>query len=431
MIDVRALDLDNYISSAGASDWVQNTGFFIKSSIRESFPTAGYYYQSPYVTPDMLLLNVGCATGLKYSLDNPATTKWEDRNWTDFPTMLFKEANCHGGVKGMDWCCQFVNKLSFFQNTDIREAYTDRFGNDVVNAVIKSNAYLQTLSTNIQKTDNFNSLFRSLGENDVDFIDKTVSPNYSIAYGKPLFFIGLDGKINYTSVNRILNDGAMPKLYISLGELQDKLSEKFLKEKVKSLMGSDNYSKCTSQNYDMLLGENDKWKHIKPVMYYSRFDLPNTSSSTEISYKPVTDKETFYPLDDATFTQIKGTESDSISNTANSTVLYEAKNCFDSSEDFVKIKVEVKDLTDINTLVVAGDKVVITTPYPYSVYNGVYVVEDITYVTKSNLTSMLVTCIRPNIDLSWSETLGDLKDSEEFKFMFAPIPNRNIFYKSK
>ena len=430
MIDVRALDLDNYIERNGASSVVQNTGFFIKSSIREPLPVAGYYYQSPYVTPDMLLLNVGCSTGIKYSLDD-ASVKWKDKNWTDFPTMLFKEANCHGGVKGMDWCLHFVNKLSFFQNSDIREAYTDHFGNDVVDSVIKSNSYLQTLQKNIQKTDNFNTLFRSLGENDINFINETVSPNFSIAYGKPLFFIGLDGRINYTSINRILNDSYMPKLHVSLGELHDKVSEQFVKSKVESLMGSDKYSSCASQNYDIGLGENDKWKHIKPVMYYSRFDLPNTSSSTEITYKPVTDKETFYPLDSMTFTQIKGTESDSIFNKANSTVLYEAKNVFDSSEDFLKIKIEIKDLSNIHTLVLAGDKVVITTPYPYSIYNGVYVIEDITYAVKSNLTSMVITCIRPNIDLSWSETLGDLKDSEEFKFAFAPIPNRNIFYKAQ
>lgn len=427
MIDVRALDLDNFIEANGAKDVVTPMGFFIKSSIREAMPVAGYYYTSGYVTPDMLLLNVGSAVGLKYSLD-PANTEWKNRNWNDFPSMLFKNAKCHGGVKGMDWTLNFINKLSFFQNSDIREAYTDRFGNDVINAVIKSNSYLQNLQTNIQKTDNFNSLFRSLGENDIEFINETVSPNFSIAYGKPLFFIGLDGKINYTSINRILNDSYMPKLQLSLGEIHDKVSKAFTKSKVESLMGSDKYSRCSTNNYDIDLGGEDGWKHIKPVMYYSRFDLPNSVASTEISYQPVTDKETFYPLDNMVFTQIRSTESGSIFNKANSTVLYEAKNMFESSEDFVRIRAEVKDLTEINELVLAGDKVVITTPYPYSVYNGIYAIEDITYVSKSNLTSMIITCIRPNIDLSWSDTLGDLKDSEEFQFKYAPTPNRSLFY---
>ena len=87
-------------------------------------------------------------------------------------------------------------------------------------------------------------------------------------------------------------------------------------------------------------------------------------------------------------------------------------------------------MTKINTLVLAGDKTVITTPYPYSILNGTYVIEEVVYVTKSNLTSMVITCVRPNVDLSWAELLGVMKDSEEFKFKFAPIPNSSLFYKS-
>ena len=97
---------------------------------------------------------------------------------------------------------------------------------------------------------------------------------------------------------------------------------------------------------------------------------------------------------------------------------------FESSEDFVRIRAEVKDLTEINELVLAGDKVVITTPYPYSVYNGIYAIEDITYVSKSNLTSMIITCIRPNIDLSWSDNIK----KEEVQIVLKRLPEKWVLY---
>ena len=128
------------------------------------------------------------------------------------------------------------------------------------------------------------------------------------------------------------------------------------------------------------------------------------------------------------YTMTKTSRSFAAVNRPESTFAYEAKNYVYDANDLISIEATITVFNDLHELILAGDVVTVLTKYPYSPYNGNYVVEMVEYGMEQTSPFLKLRLIRPNLDLNWVDGLKKSKDSQDFSFPFAPAFNKGLYY---
>lgn len=414
---------------------IKLTGYHLYSSIYETTPKLSFSYLPDYTTPDMLGLAFGSSFPIRWKteLSFEEATKDENniKNYTDpkdLAGMCVQEISEEGEKAGEDvTTVTCTGEFDFAQNTALRKAYTKKFGQEIVKDVLQSNGALQSYEQNIQKTDNSNTILRTVGETDEDFIKNAVASQYTINNGRPLFFTSLDRKVHFTSVNNIIDNVKKTRVVIHMGDVNDKLSEEFVNSTLKNYIDKKNCIHLTAGPHKFRIGGKQHVKNIKPSIFYTNFEN-GTNTTTGLTFKPALKKKFYYPVDLMSYTMTKASRSFAAVNRPESTFSYEAKNYVYDSNDLISIDVTIPIFSNLHELILAGDTVTVITKYPYSPYNGNYVVAMVEYGMEQTSPFLKLKLIRPNLDLTWTEGLKKSKDSEDFSFPFAPAFNKNLYY---
>lgn len=431
MIDIRFKFLDEKVDASAGR--MNIDGYQIYSSIYKPFPTVRYTYKTDYVMPDMLNCLIGQNNSLQYCI-NP--TRGPDDEWINIGDVYLTSMELDGDKSTMKVSLLYNGAIDLYQVSDVIKSYKEKYGNEIVEDVINSNNRLQSYTKDFQKTDNYSTAYRSLGESDLQFILDTLCSDFTINGGKPLFFVGLDNVMHFTSVNSLLSKStgmglseknSLPTLYIDLGVKEGELTTPFLQSMVKDFMSQD-YDKVVSSDFTMSIGGNKTYKNLKPALYFSSFTSPHESQTEKLSYLPATNDVQYYPISKFVYNTVDSTTTDVAKNRPNQNIVFEGQNAFPSIENLITIKTTIDNLNEINRLILAGDKVMITTPYAYSMYNGVYIISEIEYYLENGIGKAHVTCIRPHLETTWAGKLTTLKDSGKFEYPWAPEASKTMIY---
>ena len=423
MINIKIPVLDEAVKVSNGV--IEPIDYQIYSSIYKPYPTVSIGYKSSYVMPDALNFFIGNSNILTYTTD-----PGENAEYKDLGNFSLTGEEVEGTSEGLISRILYNGSFDMYQRTDIRKIYKNTYGNEIIKDLIATNNHLNKdfYTSQIEKTDNTATIYRSLGENDTDFIKDSVYPNYTIDGGKSLFFVGLDNCINFTSINSLLNSNSKPKFLVRLNTTDDEISASFNAGLVNNLLQED-YSTLSSRKFKFSIGADKKYKNIKTVAYYTSFNNSNRTTVEKLSFLPATSKPKYYPLSKMVFDSLDATQSISLCNRPQKNIIFEAQNHFDSFEDLIRVNITIENLGQFKDLLIAGQKVFILSPYAYSMYNGEYLVSSIEYFSKSGIGMANIECVRPFLDETFIERLNDFKESDKFKIPFAPQVPLDLLYK--
>lgn len=407
---------------------VKFTAYKITSSIFEPVPSATFKFTTSYATPEILNLPIGSEFLVRYSFEDEVPEDGSD-TYSDFPDLYLKKMKLKGSASGLEYEVQCRGILEFFQNAEFRKCYKNKYSNEILNDIFDSLQAFKDYERNFKKSSNSSTLYRTLGETDLDFIKLQVNNNFLIEGGKPLFFTGLDKKLNLSSINALLTDPKKSKCAILLSVVNDKLSPKFVADKIKSYVEDPDAENFSTPDFEMYLGNDRVLKGIKPETFFTRFDS-DVSSTAGYSFLPIQkeSEKSVFPISKMFVNGVNTTDAKTFFNRPAKNVIAESRNTFESFEDLIKFKIKLTSLGPMKKLLLAGDKVCIVTPYPYSAFNGDYLISAITYGAEKAAAFCELEVIRPNLDPSWSEKLEEQKDSEDFGFAYAPELNTSTLF---
>ena len=411
--------------------------FRIYSSIFKPTPKASFSLVTTYATPELYNFFIGSSFPLQYQFTNFEKQKeMKEKGQSDKPEftdlknltgMSISNISVEASGSALQYEITCTGEFDFFQKSRIRKSYKNKFGNEIIQDVLDSNDIMKDYVRNIDKTDNAVTIYRTLGEADLDFIEDTINSNFTINFSKPLIFTGLDRSINYTSVNSLISRVVKTKLLLTWPSItQDKLAEKHLETLKKSYVEEDSFVELKTASCSLNIG-GAAYNNIKNIAYYTDFSNGILDTAGYV-HRPALKDKAYFPIDKGFINFIDSTQAIPVYNRPSSNISYETKRYFDGYENLITIKASVSDIGNLNHLVLAGDQVTVLTPYPYSVYNGNYVIAEIEYGQDQASPFMSLTLIRSNLDLKWVEKLQDNKDSEKFKLPFAPNFQKNLVY---
>lgn len=408
--------------------------YHLYSSIFEPFPQLNITYDSPYGMPDVLGTYLGTSFPLQYQIVYKKTnseteeTEQEEDLPVDFPGLFVKNIQVKGGTS-LQTTITCTSEFEFTQNSDIRKAYIAKYGNEIVEDVLNSNNTVKEYDRNIQKTNNAFTSYRALGESDIDFIRNTCCKKYTIFEGTPFFYIGLDRKINYTSINNLIEAKQKAKVLIkSKGiALDDSYREEY-NNLVQNYVDENGYTELIADNFELNVGKGvNDLINIKNAVYYTNYNNGLVSTNGYI-FKPAQNSKQYYPISKIFNTFSNASASISVFNRPADTVIYETQNMFDIFEDMISIKATISDISSFDHLVLAGDTVTFLFPYPFSIYNGNYILASIEYGQEKASTFAEVLLIKDTLDFNWQDMLVKVKDNEDFKFPYAPTIQKSTVY---
>lgn len=415
-----------------ASD-IKLSNYHLYSSIFEPTPKLSFCYTASYITPDALNFFIGSSFPIQYQFikketDTSSKTKESATAIEDLAGMVVSEVNLENSSVGTKTTITCTGEFEFFQNSNIRKAYTVKYGNEIVEDVLISNNIIKSYDTNIQKTDNATTIYRCLGEADIDFIRDSICKKYTITNGKPLMFTSLDRKINFTSINNLLESNKKSKILINWPNFNsDDLTKVTVQEKLKNYLDEKDYISLTAAEYNFKLGSKNTAFNVQNAVYYTNYEAGLTDTSGYL-FKPALSNRQYFPINKLFTTFSKATQTVSTANRPANNIIYESRDYFDGFENLITIKVRVTDIMNLNHLILAGEFATVMTTYPFSVYNGNYLISDVEYGQEEAVTFMELTLIRPTIDFTWQDMLTNNKDSSEFKFGFAPTLQKASLY---
>lgn len=423
---------------------IKLNNYHLYSSIFEPTPKLSFSYSASYITPDALSFFIGTSFPIQYqfiknvvektieSVDGEEITQTknseEKTDLEDLAGLVVSDVEMEDSSTGTKTTVTCLGEFDFFQNSNIRKAYTSKYGNDIVEDILDANNIMQSYDRNIQKTDNSTTIYRSLGDSDIDFIQRNLYNKYTISNGKPLLFTGLDRKINFTSINNLLESNQKSKILINLPSASnDDLSETLVKDKLKNYLDETNYVNLTAANYSFHLGAKNSAFNLQNAVYYTSYENGLTTTNGYL-FKPALSNKQYFPINRFFTTFSKATQAVATYNRPSSNIVYESRDYFDSFENLITIQVKITSITALQYLVLAGDFATVLTTYPYSIYNGNYLIAAVEYGQEETTTFMELTLIRPTVDMTWQDLLTSNKDSDEFKFPFAPTLQKSMLY---
>lgn len=415
---------------------IKLTNYHLYSSIFEPTPKISFCYNASYITPDALNFFIGSSFPIQYQFinkekvteDTSSKNKVNTTELKDIAGMVVSNVELENSSTGTKTTVTCTGEFDFFQNSNIRKAYTAKYGNEIVEDILVSNNIMKSYDTNIQKTDNATTIYRSLGEADIDFIKNLICKKYTITNGKPLLFTSLDRKINFTSVNNLLESTKKSKVLINWpSATSDELTKLTIQEKLKNYIDERDYVDLTVSEYNFKLGAKDTAFNLQNAVYYTNYEAGLTETSGYL-FKPALSNKQYFPVNKFFTTFSKATQTVATSNRPANNIIYESRDYFDSFENLITIKVKVTDIMSLNNLILAGDFATVLTTYPFSVYNGNYLISEVEYGQEEAITFMELTLIRPTVDFTWQDILTNNKESSEFKFKFAPTLQKSSLY---
>lgn len=408
--------------------------YHLYSSIFEPFPQLNITYDGPYETPDVLNTFIGTSFPLQWQIVSKKYNEDLEANEEvkgdihDFPGLFVRNIQSKGGTS-LQTTITCTNEFEFTQNSNLRKAYIAKYGNEIIEDVLNSNNTIKEYDRNVQKTNNTFTSYRALGESDIDFIRNTCCKKYTIYGGTPFFYIGLDRKVNYTSINYLIEAKTKSKVLIkSTGIVLDDAISKSFDGIIDNYIDKSGYISLTADEFELNVGKGiNNLINIKNAVYYTNYNNGLVSTSGYI-FKPAQNSKQYYPISKIFNTYSTASSSISAFNRPADTVIYETQNMFDIFEDIISIKAKISDISTLEHLIVAGDTVTYILPYPFSIYNGNYILASIEYGQDKNSTFAEVLLIRDTVDFAWQDALVKAKDSEDFKFQYAPTIQKNTLY---
>lgn len=415
------------------SDVIQMSEYHLYASIFEQSPKLSFTLSVPYETPDALGFYLGTSFPMYWEINSEGLTDEEiekagiekknndkiQSKQTAFPSMSISSISMISGGSSNTINVQCENDYQFFQKSDIRKAYSSKFGNEVIEDLINTNDVLKKYKKNISKTDNASTVYRTLGDSDISFIEDRIKINYTINNDRPLFFIGLDGKVNFSSINELNANSHKTNLLIRTNSTNDDASSKFLTTVIENYVDSEDYDTVEAANFELSIGANNSFRNLKNTVYYTNFQA-GIINTTGYTFKPALQEKSYFPVDKVFSTYLTSNQTVASYNRPSSGFCYEALNYFHGASDLIKVKIELQTIKTAKRLITVGQFATLVLPYTYSIYNGNYLVSEIEYLAKEQATTATIVLIRPVVDLNWSKDLSKYKDSSDFKYPVAP-----------
>lgn len=422
MIDIK-IPIINDLVDKGAN--IKINKFNIYSSIFEPTPKMSFKFTTDYLMPDSLDLTIGSSFPVQYSFNSG--TKASETEKKDFAGLCVDDVSIEtANGSNLTTVVDMVGELDYFQNSEECKAYTNKYGNVIIEDVLDGNTTIKSYARNVKKTDNVTTIYRTIGYGDIDFIKDYVSKNFVISGGQPLFFTGLDRVVNFTSVNAINETSDKPKLLLNWQTTYDDLSKSFVNSQLKTLL-DDNYISLNTKDLKFKLGGKGSNKNIKNILY--SFDTTKgILNKNGYVVKPGALRSEYYPISKTFMNFMKSTQTVLISNRPQSNIAFEAINTFGSPENLIAMQATINDISKLQSLVVAGDRIVVITANPYSIYNGIYTIAAVEYGQDQAAPFMTLTLIRATVDMSWAEGIKSNKGQKDWKYTYMPSIQKSNFY---
>lgn len=380
--------------------------------------------------PDALNLFLGSSFPIEYEIGKQNEEGKFETTSDNLPAMFVSKMEATGVGAGMNLSVFCEHEFLAYQNSELRKAYTSRYGNSIIQDVLDSNNIFKSeekYKRNIYETDNSATVYRSLGDNDIDIIKNKVCNSFRVANGKPLFFIGLDKKVTFTSISKMASLNEKSKILIRT-LCKDSDVTRATKENLKgNYLDTSEYSELTSLDFKMTVGDKNTVFNLKTGVFYTDF-YSGLTSTTGYFMKPSSEKLTHYPVDKIFLNLVDASNTTAIVNRPSNNIYYETVNLFEGFESLITIKVTISDCGNLNKLIVAGEFVTFISPYTYSIYNGNYLVSEVEYGMKDSVPFIELILIRPSVDFAWQEKLVEDKEDKSFPYPLAPWVSKSDLY---
>ena len=452
--------MDNLDSLGGDA---KLTEYHLYSSIFETTPKLFFVINSKSAMPDAMNLFLGSSFPMNYVIadengltpeEKAAMPKEDTRSEEDIMNGVPEEEDETSGAAnsnepelvGGDLPGMFVAKIEVessgggvttkvncehdflaFQTSTARKAYVSKYGKEIVEDITSSNQVLKVYEKCIDETDNAATIYRTLGDSDMDLISGEICDAFSVAGGRPQFFIGLNNKVYFTSINKLIAKDEKSRILVTTNCADNDATIKTKEEIIKNYVDSDTVSELKAADFKLTLGDKDSIFNIKTAVYYTNFVAGMTNTNGYI-FKPANEKKMYYPVDKIFMSMSDAKNSVAVTNRPSANICYESANLFDIFENLITVKVRINNCNTLKKLIVAGEHVTFVSPYLYSVYNGNYLVAEVEYGMKDSITFIELVLIRPTLDFAWSEKMIDDKDSENFPYQIAATINKNGLY---
>lgn len=412
---------------------IQLQNFHLYSSIFETVPSFTFtIYSNTGLTPELLNLHIGTSLLVRYRYDD--TSEDEGKNMTDykyFNGFIINNINTIFSETGTEITIKCIGEFLTHQKTNKRNIYKNKYAKEIITNILDDNEILKyqgdkAYNRNINQSDNFTTVFRTLGETDVDFIENEICREFIIKGGHPLFYIGLDKKINFDSLNSLLNKKTLSKYVIKLpGRLTNDIASSDTQTLLSNLTEKES-AILNAIEAHMSVGSNNSFKGLRPVAYRSSITSGSLDTG-KIIFAPAGEGKNYYPISKDFIDYTESTDSITFKNRPDSNISFEAKNSFDLMENLIQFNLEISSISGMYNLIQAGDTITLLS-HPYSAYNGNYIVSKVEYGTEAQSNFMKLQVIRPFLDISWPEKMDKSKNSENFDIGFTPTVHYTEIY---
>lgn len=324
-------------------------------------------------------------------------------------------------------------------NYDIKNSYQSKNGKEVMEDVIKSAPQFKGLETDIVSTDNPANLNRSLGEAELPFIMKDVLNCYLIGGEKPVFYLGLDNKLHFTSLRNLKQNKENNVAILQIGNTQGELARKYIESKRKDFnSGGKNKFKNLSFNtqnatFEINVGRDEGFRKIGGAYYFTDFSNPlvlNPQCKRVAPGNPEGLKfpivSTFY-MDDFEGGCVQNRPNMNLEVELNTVQNYAATKLIEVVVDGINI--EYEEPKDDSPILQAGFNILLVLPYLYSVYNGVYTVTKVEHFVTELGSSARLTMNRMCVEEEWASLIKVHKMDKAFPYDKATVASTNFLHK--
>lgn len=439
--------LETFKAEAGITGSTQ-VGLY--SSIYTPYPIASVRIDTGKLTPDTANVFLGHDLGdISYQLINSVSAKpktgqdeveeVELGSFFNLPGFFIKEIENEAQGNAASTTYFLENELSVYQSYGLQGYYNTKNASEIMGSLKMSNSKWDNYGCVFANSDQSTSVFRKMSHTDIDFIEEQIYPNFVIEGGCPWFWVGLDGIIHLDSISHILGATETADALLIIGghsaETDAMVIDAVRKDSVKEY-GPE----LTTVNYKLNIGGADFLKSVNPKAVCFENGMPYTPTSSILKCSNTAVKSTVLPISTLFQTGVNGKVVKSMENRPGSNVRVEAKNLlFRDVKPLIKLEVKGcainygNKATDEETILSAGQTVSVVLPYAYSMYNGIYIIEDIEYKSdKSNEDNITVDMhlAANNMSSKCYDLLSTHKDLDFFNESYAPSINKSLLVKS-
>ena len=414
---------------------VDKIQYKVESSVFDPIPKGVLVFDSDLPTD---CHNFFIGTGVPFYFKKTNAT---NSTMIKLPSFSVVETSCGGsaGIAKFHSRIELAATSMISGNYNIKNSYQAKNGKEVIEDILSSSNQLKGLETDITATDNPANLNRSLGQPEVSFIMNEVLDAYLIGGEKPVFYLGLDNKLYFTSLRKLNQNKENNVAILQIGSEQGDLAKSFIASK-KNDFNSGGKNKFKNLNFNtqnatfsIKVGANGSFRDLGGVYYFTDYSSPLMLNLKGKHIAPVNPDGARLPVVTTFFSNdyaggcIQNRPNMNIDIELSTMLNYSASKLIEVVVEGVSIDYE--EPIDDSPILQAGFNILLVLPYLYSVYNGVYTVTKVEHLMEDKGCSSRLTMHRMCVEEEWAELIKVHKAHASFPYEKAVAATTGFLHK--